>query len=201
MQQLIGVSESKLGDSVLSSEIHIDNQNTLRCDGEETWGRVVYYIRSDLSYDVKSFFPSEIENIFFELLLPNTKLLIAGIIYRPPSQSDFLEIKNAHFSKLNTNNDEITYLAILTLTSILTTQKSNLLQNQLIPNDSKKYCELGTMFGLTQLIEVPTRVNCSSSTVIDHILASFPDRVSQEGVIDGGLSDPHVIYWTKKSPE
>ena len=76
-----------------------------------------------------------------------------------------------------------------------------MLQNQSIPNDSKKYCELGTMFGLTQLIEVPTRVTCSSSTIIDHILASFPDRVSQQGVIDGGLFDPHIIYWTKKSPE
>ena len=28
----IGISESKLDDSVLSSEIHIDNYNTLRCD-------------------------------------------------------------------------------------------------------------------------------------------------------------------------
>ena len=34
------------------------------------------------------------------------------------------------------------------------------------------------MFGLKQLIEVPTRVTCSSSTIIDHLLASFPNRVS-----------------------
>ena len=35
------------------------------------------------------------------------------------------------------------------------------------------------MLGLKQLIKVPTRVTCSSSTIIDHILASFPNRVSQ----------------------
>ena len=29
---VIGISESKLDDSVLSSEIQIDNYNTLRCD-------------------------------------------------------------------------------------------------------------------------------------------------------------------------
>ena len=54
------------------------------------------------------------------------------------------------------------------------------------------------MFGLKQLIEVPTRVTYSSSTIIDHMLASFPDRVSQQGVIDVGLSDHQIIYCTRK---
>ena len=82
-----GIGESKLHDSVLSSEIHIDNYNTFRCDRNRHGGGVVCYIRNDLSYDVKSFFPPEIENIFFEILLSNTKPVIVGIIYRPPSQS------------------------------------------------------------------------------------------------------------------
>ena len=54
------------------------------------------------------------------------------------------------------------------------------------------------MFGLKQLIEVPTRVTCSSSTIIDHILASFPNRVSQQGVIDVGLSDHQIVYCSRK---
>ena len=54
------------------------------------------------------------------------------------------------------------------------------------------------MLGLKQLIEVLTRVTCSSSTVIDNILASFPNRVSQQGVIDVGLSDHQIIYCTRK---
>ena len=54
------------------------------------------------------------------------------------------------------------------------------------------------MFGLKQLIEVPTRVTCSSSTIIDHILASFPNRFLQQGVIDVGLSDHQIIYCTEK---
>ena len=54
------------------------------------------------------------------------------------------------------------------------------------------------MFGLKQLIEVSTRVTCSSSIIIDHILVSFPDRVSQQDIIDVGLSDHQIIYCTKK---
>ena len=95
-----------------------------------------------------------------------------------------------------------TYLAILTLTSILITsaffKKDNILQSQLIPSDIKKYYEFCTMFGLKQLIEVPMRVTCRSSTIIDHILASFPNIVSQQGVIDVGLSDHQIIYCTRK---
>ena len=104
---VIGIGESKLDDSVLSSEIHIDNYNTFRCDRNRHGGGVVCYIRNDLSYDVKSFFPPEIENIFFEILLPNTKTIIVRIIYRPPSQSEFLEIINTQFNKLDINNNEI----------------------------------------------------------------------------------------------
>ena len=54
------------------------------------------------------------------------------------------------------------------------------------------------MFGLKQLIEVPTRVTCSSSTIIGHTLASFPNRVSQQDVIDVGSSDHQIIYCTRK---
>ena len=72
-----------------------------------------------------------------------------------------------------------------------------MLQSQSIPCDIKKYYEFCTMFGLKQLT-VPTRVTCSSSTIIDHILASFHDRVSQQGVIDVGLSDHRIINCTRK---
>ena len=168
---------------------------------EQRWGGVVCYIRNDLSYDAKSFFPPEIEKIFFELLLPNTKPIVVGIIYRSPSQSEFLEIINTHFSKLDTNNNKIYILGDFNINLYLDNsyifQNNNLLQSQSIPTGIKKYYEFCTMFGLKQL-EVPTRVTCSSSTIIDHILASFPDRFSQQGVIDVGLSDHQIIYCTRK---
>ena len=50
----IDISESQFEDSVLSSEIHNDNYNTLRCDRNRHWGGLVCYIRNDLSYDVES---------------------------------------------------------------------------------------------------------------------------------------------------
>ena len=67
-----------------------------------------------------------------------------------------------------------------------------------VPSDVKSYYELCTYFGLKELIKVAARVTSSSSTIIDHILASFPERVTQSGVIDIGLSDHQLIYCTRK---
>ena len=55
------------------------------------------------------------------------------------------------------------------------------------------------MQGLKQLIQCPTRVTCSTSTLIDHISASFPSRVSQKGVINVGLSDHELIFCTRET--
>ena len=100
---------------------------------------------------------------------------------------------NTHFSKLDTNNNEICVLGDFNINVYLNNsyifQKNNLLQSQSIPSDIKKYYKFCTTFGLKELIEVPTRVTCSSSTIIDHILASFFNRASQQGVTDVGLSD------------
>ena len=54
------------------------------------------------------------------------------------------------------------------------------------------------MFGLKQLIESPTRITCSSSSFVDHILANFLDRVTQQGILNVGLSDHQLIYCTRK---
>ena len=57
------------------------------------------------------------------------------------------------------------------------------------------------MSGIKQLIEVPTRVTCSSSTIIDHILASFPNRVSQQSVMMLDFLITELYTALKKSPQ
>ena len=47
------------------------------------------------------------QKTFFELLLPNTKPIAVGTIYRAPNQTDILEIFNENLSKVDTNNVEI----------------------------------------------------------------------------------------------
>ena len=46
---------------------------------------------SEISYELNSFLPNKTENITFDILMPHTKPIAIGIIYRPPNQSTHLD--------------------------------------------------------------------------------------------------------------
>ena len=64
---------------------------------------------------------------------------------------------------------------------------------------SKATMNFVLFFGLHQLTKVPTQISCNSATIIDHILESYPERVTQQGIIDVGLSDHQLIFCTRKN--
>ena len=105
---------------VLEQEINIDNYKILRCDRNRHGGWVACYIRNDLSYNILSVFPCEIENIFFKILLPNSKPVIVGTIYCPPSQNNFLELLNSNMNKINPIDNEIYILGDIHINLFLT---------------------------------------------------------------------------------
>ena len=52
--------------------------------------------------------------------------------------------------------------------------------------------------GLLQLITDATRIIPKSSSIIDLIFVSEPDKVQQSGVLPVGLSDHMIIFCTRK---
>ena len=111
---VIGISKSKLDESVLQSEIEINSYDLLRRDRNRNGGGAACYVRSDISYIQKQYFLKVIENIFFEILLPKTKPIVVGIIHRSPSQNSFLEILNKNFPSIDIDAKETYILVILT---------------------------------------------------------------------------------------
>ena len=61
-------------------------------------------MRNDLSFTKRNYFSRDIETVFIEIFLPKTKPMTIGIVFRPPSQTRFLETMNEYFYKLNTIN-------------------------------------------------------------------------------------------------
>ena len=47
----------------------------------------------------------DIEDIFLDILLPKTKPIFVGIIYRPPNSMSFLECFNNHLDEINLDNE------------------------------------------------------------------------------------------------
>ena len=140
----IGISESKLDESVFKPEIQIDDHKILQCDRNRHGGCIACYIGNDLSYNIIPAFPREIESIFFEILLPNSKPITAGTINHPPNQSNFLEVLNVNMKKIDSISNKIYILGNFYINLFLNDSqnkyifsKKSMLNNKSIPSDIK----------------------------------------------------------------
>ena len=175
----------------MDGEVNIDGYEVIRSDPNRHGGGVACYVRNDISFNVRSDFSDEIENIVFDMLLPKTKPILVGISYKPPDQSKFLDKLSIVISRSNTfDNQEVYILGDLNI-NLINKQKHVL-------NRIKRYKEFCSRYGLEQLISTLTRITENSTSILDHILTNSTDRVSQFGVIDTGFSDHQLIYCTRK---
>ena len=110
---IIGIGETKLNESVLEPDIENDDYKILRSDRKRHRGGAACYIRNDLSYDIISIFPSKIESVFFEILLPNSKPITVGTIYCPPNQSNFLEVQNENMNNIDSISNKTYILGVM----------------------------------------------------------------------------------------
>ena len=61
-----------------------------------------------------------------------------------------------------------------------------------------KYKELCQTFSLKEIIQEPTRITSTTSSLLDHILTNTGRKISQKEVIDVGPSNHQLIYCTRK---
>ena len=188
---VISITESKLDGSVLDGEINIDGYKLVRSDQNRHGGGVACYIRSDISFNVRGDFSSEIENIFFDILLPKTKPILIGILYQPPEQSKFLDNLSTSISQTCSFNEQEVYILGDLNINLINSQKHT-------PNGIKRYKEFCSLHGIEQLLTLPTHITKNSSSLLDHVLTNSADRISQFGVVNVGLSDHQLIYCTRK---
>ena len=199
---IIGVTESKLDDSILNEEIKIEGYDLLRCDRNRHGGGVACYIKQNICYKKKNIFDNQLENIIFDILLPKIKPFTVGIFYRPPNQNDFLKIMSNKLDTIRSEHKEIYILGDFNINlyfnnSYVFNKKHNISHIQMPPM-VKQYKELCSTSGLKQIINVPTCITCYTSTLIDHILTNSSSNISQSGLIDTGISDHQMIYCTRK---
>ena len=201
---VLGITESKLDGSVSDSEIQVDGYELLRCDRNRHGGGVACYIRKNLCYNTKNVFPKSIENIFVDILLPKTKPFTVGILYRPPTQHDFVQVISDKLDLLSPETNDIYILGDLNINTycngknLLDKNIDHIGENITLSPLFKQYRELCVSFSLKQIIRSPTRITSNSISLIDHILTNASNMISGSGVIDIGISDHQLIYCTRK---
>ena len=200
---VIGITESKLDNSINDIEVKIDGYSIIRNDRNRNGGGVACYIRNDLCFNSKTIFDKQIETVFFEILIPKMKSILIGIFYRPPTQNEFLEhiIKDLH--TIDFTKQEVFILGDFNVNlfynnKYILDEKNDI--GNLIPLGPliNKYKELCQTFSLKQLIMEPTRISSHTSTLLDHVLTNAENKISNSGVIDIGISDHQLIYCTRK---
>ena len=102
---VIGISETKLDRTIFDAEIYIEGYSIVRCDRDRKGRGVGCYITCcmlhDVSYSTKNILSKKIEIIFVGLLLPKTKPISVGIVYRPPKDTNFLQLFTEILNSLN----------------------------------------------------------------------------------------------------
>ena len=186
---LIGISETWLNDS--SSSVDIDGYSFVHKSRENRFGGGVgLYVSSNLNFkfrcDLDFSLPNVAESLFIEIVKPQGKNIVAGVIYRPPNQNvdEFLTMTNELLSKISKEN-KVCYLMGDFNLNLMNHQSHSVTGEFLDALYSNMFFPLITR---------PTRITCHSATLIDNIFVNqFFDR-SRCGLFFTDISDHLPIF-------
>ncbi len=113
-------------------------------------------------------FGSDFENVFIEILLPNSKPILIGILYRPPNQTGFLERLSSAILKADRFDNHKVYLLGDFNFNLLNLKGKYIYRDDLNVNSwYKHYIDLCNSYSLKQLIRTATRTANGKSSLLD----------------------------------
>ena len=107
---IIGISETKLDETILSGELEVGGYDLVRLDRSRRGGGVACYIKSLIAYSYKDSFCSNIKSIFVDIYLSKSKSILLSILYRPPDKSNFVKYINNLFTETAVLDKQECYL-------------------------------------------------------------------------------------------
>lgn len=188
---IIVLNETWLNEEILDSKVEIRGYSLYRNDRvNRSGGGVAIYVRDNIitlrRTDLESI---AMENLWIEVNIPKSKSILIGTYYRPPNQSlDFMESFKENMERAVCENKELLITGDFNC-DMATTRPSS---------EAKKLKRLLRSFQLTQLIDRPTRVTDSSSTLLDLVVSSAPYNIVKRTVIPLSLSDHDLVVCVRK---
>ena len=108
---VLGITETKLDDTISNEAVEIDGYNLIRSDRNRMRGGIACYIKTTISFNYHQSLSERFENILIDILLPKSKPITLGIIYRLPDQSSFIDDCNAALKELASQGNETYFFA------------------------------------------------------------------------------------------
>lgn len=165
----------------------MDGYALFRADRGSRGGGLVTYVSTNLTGEllIPTVEPVNFESLIVKIIFHDNKHIIITNIYKPPSaSSDSINTINS----LRKNSEMV----------VLGDFNCNWLHRS---SSSDRNMIAGANF--TQLIKEPTRIGRCSSSLLDWILVTNPDRISTSGILSDSFSDHSIVFcvWKIKIPK
>lgn len=190
---ILTISESKLCSDICDAEIKIPNFKLFRLDRDRHGGGVAIYCSENFSsFDHTNLSCKEFESMWIKIKLKKSKPFHICTTYRSPSVNKPLEHTSHLCSYLKSCLKKLPKGADVILLGDFNVNWSKPYGLSSIMKDFARSCNL------SQLIDSPTRLTETSSSLIDLIFTNS-NSISKSGSLYFGLSDHNLIYCVKKS--
>ena len=189
---VLAINETRLNESISDQDVKVQGYDIIRRD-RSTNGRfgggVCFYIRSNISYSVRTDLDSQLlEIISIEIRKHNSKPFVITSWHRPPnSPHELFAHVNTLLGKLDSENVEHFLLGDLNC-DMQSKDNANV----------KALLNITDIYGLEQLINEPTRITPTTSTLIDLIFTNRAENVYCSGVSHVAISDHSLVYAYRK---
>ena len=97
---VIGITETEIDGTIFDAEIYIEVTAWFDVTDQERWMSCMLY-KYDICFSIKNILSKNIEVIILDLLLPKTKPISVGVVYRPPKRTSFLQLFAETLNSLN----------------------------------------------------------------------------------------------------
>ena len=187
---ILGVCETFLEPNISDSQVIIDGYSILRKDRSDTQnksgGGLVLYHRNTLNCRRRpELEASNIETLWSELTLPNSRPFLICTVYRPPSaKSEWIELFEKELSVAQTTGLEIILMGDFNI--------------DYSPRVNQKWHRMVQLFDLSQLVKEPTRITESTATIIDHVYSTHPEHITECFISHFSISDHFPVCFSRK---
>ena len=187
---IVCVTESWLKPEIASDLVQIQGYKLIRRDRlDRAGGGVAMYIRNEYNIEQYSLLTCDggsLENLWISIRINRTTNMLVGVVYRPPACS--------------VNESVTRYHAILSEVApvfdyIVVTGDMNVDMSDL----GNPVSECFDSYDLTQIIDEPTRVTRTTSTLLDPIFINNTGVVKKHGILNTDLISDHSLVFCELS--
>ncbi|CAH0559663.1 unnamed protein product [Brassicogethes aeneus] len=176
------LSETWLNSTIDNEVLKIKGYDFVRCDREGRGGGIILYYKNCLKINVISHNKSNwFESIWVSVSINGLKYVV-GVIYRPPGFNNFSEFLDEF--------DDIICKLLIECDSFFSVGDFNINCLDMTNKNVSNFLSVLESYSLKQIIEEPTRITATCSTLIDLIITSKNSNIVSSKVNnDIDLSD------------